>query len=311
MDKRPQAIFLMGPTASGKTDLALQLVEALPCEIISVDSVMIYRGMDIGSAKPDADTLRRAPHRLIDICDPSESYSAAQFSQDALREMEDIQRQGKIPLLVGGTFLYFRALEKGLSPLPSADANIRTMLEQQAEDIGWNTMHERLRKVDPETAERVHPNDPQRIQRALEVYAITGQPMSSLLGVEPTAEFPYRVTKLILAPGERADLHEKIAVRFRTMLELGFVDEVRGLYQRGDLHQDMPAIRAVGYRQIWDFLTGNTKYEEMVERGIIATRQYAKRQITWLRSEQNGVWFDALSTSVVADVLKTLEQGAI
>lgn len=311
MDTRPHAIFLMGPTASGKTELALQLVEALPCEIISVDSVMIYRGMDIGSAKPDDATLNRAPHRLIDICDPSESYSAAQFSEDALREMETIREKGNIPLLVGGTFLYFRALEKGLSPLPSADAEIRNSLEQQAAQIGWNAMHVRLTQVDPVTASRIHPNDPQRIQRALEVYEITGQPMSTFLDHEPLTALPYRISKLILSPGERADLHDRIATRFRAMLEHGFVDEVIKLYQRGDLHKDMPAIRAVGYRQIWDYLAGELEYEEMVERGIIATRQYAKRQMTWLRSEQDGVWFDSLSSTILSDVLKTLDVDAM
>jgi tRNA dimethylallyltransferase len=307
----PPAIFLMGPTASGKTDLALKLAETLSCEIISVDSAMVYRGMDIGTAKPDANILEQFPHRLIDICDPAEVYSAARFREDALREMADIQSQGRIPLLVGGTFLYFRALEQGLSPLPSADSELRAELEREAQKIGWNGLHERLQRVDPEAAARIHPNDPQRIQRALEVFELTGQPMSARFGESPQAPLPYRVTKLVLAPAERTELHERIALRFRQMLQTGLLEEVETLYQRHDLHKDLPAIRAVGYRQVWEYLEGRYDAAEMQERGIIATRQFAKRQFTWLRSELQCEWFDALEPFLLDKVLKRLRQDAI
>ena len=302
----PPAIFLMGPTASGKTDMAVRLVEDLPCEIISVDSALVYRGMDIGTAKPGADILEKAPHRLIDICDPSEAYSAAQFAEDALREMSDIYAKGKIPLLVGGTFLYFRALAEGLSPLPAADSELRARLESEANSVGWAEMHQRLAAVDPETAARIHPNDPQRIQRALEVYEITGEAMSNILQRDNPNNLPYNVSKLILATSDRAVLHERIAIRFNDMLEQGLVEEVRGLHQRGDLHKDLPSIRAVGYRQVWAYLEGELKYDEMIERGIIATRQFAKRQYTWLRSEKEGIWFDALENNIYSKILKKL-----
>ena len=302
----PPAIFLMGPTASGKTDIAVRLIEDLPCEIISVDSALVYRGMDIGTAKPGADILEKAPHRLIDICDPSEAYSAAQFAKDALREMDDIYAQGKIPLLVGGTFLYFRALAEGLSPLPAADSELRAQLEAEAKAVGWAEMHQRLAAVDPETAARIHPNDPQRIQRALEVYKITGEAMSSILQQDNPGNLPYNVSKLILAPSDRAVLHERIAIRFNHMLQEGLVEEVTRLYQRGDLHKDLPSIRAVGYRQVWAYLEGELQYQEMIERGVIATRQFAKRQFTWLRSEKEGVWFDALENNIYSKILKKL-----
>ena len=307
----PHAIFLMGPTASGKTELALKLAQALPCDIISVDSAMVYRGMDIGTAKPDAETLRLFPHRLIDICDPAEAYSAARFCDDALREMEVIQRQGRIPLLVGGTFLYFRALEQGLSPLPPADPELRAALEREAQQFGWERLHERLQQVDPAAAARIHPNDPQRIQRALEVYEITGQPMSILFEANAQNSLPYRVSKLVLAPVERADLHERIALRFRQMLQTGLVEEVAALRQRGDLNKDLPSMRAVGYRQVWDYLEDQYDEAEMQERGIIATRQFAKRQFTWLRSEADCIWFDALEPFLIDKVLKRLAQDSI
>ena len=306
MKPNPPAIFLMGPTASGKTDIAVQLVEDLPCEIISVDSALVYRGMDIGTAKPGAGVLEKAPHRLIDICDPSEAYSAAQFAEDALREMADICAQGKIPLLVGGTFLYFRALAEGLSPLPAADPELRAQLETEANSVGWAEMHQRLAEIDAETAARIHPNDPQRIQRALEVYEITGDAMSNILRRDNPGDLPYNVLKLILAPSDRAVLHERIAIRFNHMLEQGFIEEVRELHQRKDLHKDLPSIRAVGYRQVWAYLEGELKYDEMIERGIIATRQFAKRQFTWLRSEKEGTWFDALENNIYSKILKKL-----
>ena len=306
------AVCLMGPTASGKTDLAVALVETLPMDIISVDSVMVYRGMDIGSAKPDAGTLARAPHRLIDICDPAEPYSAARFRDDALREMADITAQGRIPLLVGGTMLYFRALLNGLSTLPSADADIRTRLEAEAEADGWASLHRRLAEVDPAAAARIHPNDPQRLQRALEVYELTGTPLSELQQSQQADQpLPYRIIKLAVAPADRTILHERIAQRYELMLQSGLVDEVEALRQRGDLHQDMPALRAVGYRQVWEYLGGSLNYTEMVERGIIATRQLAKRQFTWLRSEPDLTLLDSLARGLRETALKFIEQALI
>jgi tRNA dimethylallyltransferase len=309
-DTLPPIVCLMGPTASGKTDLAIALAETLPMDIISVDSVMVYRGMDIGSAKPDTETLARAPHRLIDICDPAEAYSAARFRDDALREMAEITAQGRIPLLVGGTMLYFRALLNGLSVLPSADADIRTRLEAEAEAEGWASMHRRLAEVDPEAAARIHPNDPQRIQRALEVYELTGTPLSELQQTQQVDQpLPYGIIKLAVAPADRTILHERIAQRFELMLQHGLIDEVEALQQRGDLHLDMPALRAVGYRQVWEYLSGSLKYTEMVERGIIATRQLAKRQFTWLRSEAELTMLDSLDRRLLEKTLKFIEQA--
>ncbi len=306
----PPAILLMGPTASGKTDLAVALVERLPCEIVSVDSALVYRGMDIGTAKPDAALLARAPHRLIDILDPAEAYSAARFRADALREMAEITAAGRIPLLVGGTGLYFRALRRGLSELPAADPVVRARLEQAAAEQGWEALHRRLREVDPVAAARIHPNDPQRLQRALEVYELTGRPLSvqQCGGVDA---LPYRVLALALAPAERSLLHERISRRFHGMLEQGLVAEVEGLYRRGDLGPDKPAIRCVGYRQVWHYLAGEVDYAAMVEQGISATRQLAKRQFTWLRSEQDSDWFDSADAEVLDKVLKLLGQNAI
>lgn len=288
---RPLAILLTGPTASGKTDLAVDLATRLPCDIVSVDSALVYRGMDIGTAKPGSELLAAAPHRLIDICDPSEAYSAARFREDALGEMEAIAATGRVPLLVGGTMLYFRALQQGLSKLPSADPRARARLDAQARAEGWAALYRRLAGVDPETARRIHPNDPQRIQRALEVYELTGRPMSDLLreGKAPPV-LPYRFLKLVRAPEERAILHQRIERRFVQMLELGFEEEVRTLWSRGDLSPEMPSMRSVGYRQMLKYLFGEYTYDEMVYRGIIATRQLAKRQLTWLRSESDARW---------------------
>ena len=301
----------MGPTAAGKTDLAVTLVEQLPMDIISVDSVMVYRGMDIGSAKPDSATLAQAPHRLIDIRDPAEAYSAAQFRKDALREMAEISGEGRIPLLVGGTMLYFRALLSGLSSLPSADAEIRTRLEAEAAVEGWASLHRRLADVDAAAAARIHPNDPQRIQRALEVYELTGVPLSDLQQQQRLDQhLPYRTIKLAVAPAERSILHKRIAQRFEQMLREGLVEEVESLRQRGDLHLDLPALRAVGYRQVWEFLDGDIGYTEMVERGIIATRQLAKRQFTWLRSEPALTLLDSLDGRLRDKALKYLD-GAL
>lgn len=308
---KPPVIFLMGPTASGKTDLAVELVDELPCDIVSVDSVMIYRGLDIGSAKPDADILARAPHRLIDICDPGEVFSASQFRQRALEEINAILARGRIPLLVGGTMLYFRALEQGLSPLPSANPALRQRLEQEARDQGWAALHQRLQAVDPASAARIHANDPQRIQRALEVFELTGEPLSAFFEAAQADELPFQVIKLAIASQDRSQLHERIAARFNGMLEQGLVEEVRGLYERGDLTPELPAIRAVGYRQVWKYLADEWDYDSMRERGIIATRQLAKRQFTWLRSEENARIFEASEPKILSKVLKYLSANAI
>lgn len=291
--KRPPAIFLLGPTAAGKTGLAVELVQRLPCDIISVDSAMVYQGMDIGTAKPDAATLAQAPHRLIDIIDPREAYSAARFRADALHEMAAISMQGRIPLLVGGTGLYFLALERGLSDLPAADAGVREELQRQARELGNAGLHRCLAEVDPESAARIHPNDPQRVQRALEVYRLSGRPLSELQRLDGSAALPWRVIKLGLAPADRAILHERIRARFLEMLTQGLVDEVAGLRARGDLSLQLPSMRVVGYRQVWQYLDGLLARAEMLERGVIATRQLAKRQITWLRGSDGIRWFDS------------------
>ena len=321
IDTLPPAIFLMGPTASGKTDLALQLADALPCEIISVDSALIYRGMDIGSAKPNAEILQKYPHHLIDILDPAQSYSAAQFRDDALQAMADITARGRIPLLVGGTMLYFKALTEGLAAMPSADPEVRARLEQQAASEGWAALHTELQRIDPVSAQRIHPNDPQRLLRALEVWHISGQTMTQLRAKQSLekqqllasngAHLPYNVTTFAIAPQQRSVLHERIALRFQQMLEQGFIAEVEALRQRGDLHIDLPSIRAVGYRQAWAYLDGEYAYDEMIERGIIATRQLAKRQFTWLRSWDDVEWLDSLSCNKMSQVLKRLERLSI
>jgi len=287
----PPAILLMGPTASGKTDLAIALRRHLPVELVSVDSAMVYRGMDIGSAKPSAEELVLAPHRLIDICDPAQAYSAARFRDDALREMRDITASGRIPLLVGGTMLYYRALQYGLSDLPKADPAVRAALQRELEMQGLEALHERLARIDPLAAARIHRNDPQRTLRALEVWELSGRPLSEL---QATAgqPMPYRAIKLVRSPASREELHERINRRFLAMLDNGLVEEVERLVARGDLHPDMPAMRSVGYRQVWAWLRGEFTRDEMVERGQAATRQLAKRQMTWLRSEQACHWLD-------------------
>lgn len=294
----PPAIFLMGPTASGKTALAVSLVERFPLEIISVDSALVYRGMDIGTAKPDAATLARAPHHLLDIRDPTEAYSAAAFCDDARRLMADIVARGKAPLLVGGTMLYFRALLQGLDDLPRADATLRRELEASAAARGWPALHAELAAVDPATAARLAPNDSQRIGRALEVFRLSGKPMSALLE-RAQSELPYRVLQLALIPSDRAVLHQRIAARFDAMLADGLIDEVETLRRDYPLKPELPSMRAVGYRQAWAYLDGDIDLKALREQGIAATRQLAKRQLTWLRS-----WPDAVALDCLADDLE-------
>ncbi|MGA9334066.1 MAG: tRNA (adenosine(37)-N6)-dimethylallyltransferase MiaA [Rudaea sp.] len=299
VDQRPLAIFLMGPTASGKTALACELTRAFPLELISVDSALVYRGLDIGAAKPDAKTLAKYPHRLIDIRDPAQPYSAAEFGVDALREMSSITSAGRVPLLVGGTGLYFRALQYGLSDLPEADAAMRSQMAEEATQAGWPALHARLAALDAVAAARIDPNDAQRIQRALEVVALTGKPLSQQQ-VGPTRRFAYRVLKLTLIPRDRAVLHVRIAHRLDAMLAAGFLDEVRRLAKRADLHADLPALRAVGYRQAWQHLKGECDAAQFRDRALFATRQLAKRQLTWLRGELDARMLDALDAKFTA-----------
>lgn len=283
-------IFLMGPTASGKTSLAVDIVQHFPCEIISVDSAMVYREMDIGTAKPSPEMLKMAPHRLIDIVDPKEIYSAGQFRKDALREIEDIMAHGKIPLLVGGTMMYFRVLMQGLATLPQADSHLRAALQARADREGWEALHAMLERVDPIAAKRIHPRDSQRIQRALEVFQLTGKTITELQTEETNPLSQYPIHSIAIAPSDRSILHERIALRFQQMLKQGFVEEVKHLYERGDLSADLPSIRSVGYRQVWEYLAGQTHYAEMCDKAIAATRQLAKRQLTWLRTWKDVQW---------------------
>ncbi|MEX2476504.1 tRNA (adenosine(37)-N6)-dimethylallyltransferase MiaA [Marinobacter sp.] len=328
----PPAIFLMGPTASGKTDLAMSLCEQLPCDIISVDSAMIYRGMNIGTAKPTASELARAPHRLIDLCDPSDRYSAADFRRDALREMAAITQAGRIPLLVGGTMMYFKALLQGMSDLPPADPELRRILLEEAESKGWAALHEELQSRDPVAAQLIHPNNRQRVMRALEVIRLTNRPISELwqhqgadtadreppaLNVEDYTYFtqwqadestslPYTVVQLAVAPSDRTVLHERIRQRFMAMLEAGFLDEVRALMARGDLSVGLPSMRCVGYRQAWHHLQGDDDYDTMVNKGVAATRQLAKRQLTWLRKWTDVIWLSSEDEYIADAALKNI-----
>ena len=297
------AIFLMGPTASGKTALSVQLAQALGGEIISVDSALVFKGMDIGTAKPTFEERGGIPHHLIDILDPSEAFSTGQFRTQALDLMATITRRGKIPILVVGTMLYFNALFNGLAVLPEANPEIRAKLDQDLKRLGKEALHQRLAAVDPLAAARIHPNDPQRVQRALEVYEISGKPLSSFFNAAQGEDFPYQKIKLIVAPPDRKILHTIIAQRFRRMLEQGFINEVEALYQRGDLTEKTPAIRAVGYRQVWAYLNGEDDLESMTEKGIIATRQLAKRQFTWLRRETDAIGFETGDVDLLQKVL--------
>jgi tRNA dimethylallyltransferase len=327
---KPLAIFLMGPTASGKTALAIELCRRLPCEIVSVDSAMIYRGMDIGTAKPSAAELAQAPHRLIDICDPADTYSAADFRRDALDEMAEITAAGRIPLLVGGTMMYFEALLHGMSDLPSADPVIRQDLEREARAMGWDSLHRELQQRDPVAARLIHQNNRQRLIRALEVIRITGRPISAIWedrpgdgeqsgeGVEDYTYFtqwqadespslPYTVLQLAMAPADRRILHERINLRFQAMLNAGFLDEVRALMARGDLHPGLPSMRCVGYRQAWVYLAGDCEYNALVKKGAAATRQLAKRQLTWLRKWSGLDWLETGDELVSDTALKIIE----
>lgn len=314
----PPAIFLMGPTASGKTSVAVDLVQRLPMEIISVDSALVYRDMDIGTAKPDAATLARAPHHLINILDPTESYSAAAFRHDALRLMAEITAKGRIPLLAGGTMLYFKALREGLSNLPQADPEIRAALDAEIAHHGIAHLHKQLAEVDAETAARLKPTDTQRIQRALEIYRISGQPMSALLKDTPSPPtplphagegiLPYRILPLALIPSDRSVLHTRIATRFKAMLEDGLVEELRMLQARYELHPDLPSMRCVGYRQAWQFIAGEISEAELLDKGIAATRQLAKRQLTWLRAMPDNIELDCLAPDVLQQVENVLHQ---
>ena len=288
----------MGPTASGKTGVALELVRHFPVEIVSVDSALVYRHMDIGTAKPDLNTRVKARHHLIDIIDPTENYSAAQFRDDALEIMADITARNRVPLLTGGTMLYFKALREGLSDLPAANADTRTVIDAMAADIGWPAMHRELERFDSVTAQRLDPNDSQRIQRAMEIFYLTGKPMSELIATGKPVELPYRLISLSLVPGERSVLHQRIADRFEIMLELGLINEVRELRERYDLKPNLPSMRCVGYRQVWQYMEGEFGLGALREKAVAATRQLAKRQLTWLRATKNVRQFDCLATDL-------------
>lgn len=318
---KPPAIFLMGPTASGKTDLAIALAKVLPVDVISVDSALVYKGMDIGSAKPTAAELQQCPHRLIDIRDPADPYSATEFRADALAAMAEISANGRIPLLVGGTMLYFKALLEGLAEMPSATPSVRAEIEREAQDKGWPHIHALLAEVDPDSAERIHPNHSQRLSRALEVYRVSGKTMTQLRAEQQSDPLQdhYDLVQMAISPRQRTTLHTRIALRFEKMIESGVIEEVEALRARGDLHLDLPSMRAVGYRQVWEYLDGAMGREEMVERGIIATRQLAKRQYTWLQGWPDLNWVNtedkegnALSgDNILAQALQFLPTGAI
>ncbi len=306
--KRRQAVLLLGPTGSGKSDLAMHLAEALPLEIVSVDSALVYRGMDIGTAKPSAAARARIPHHLMDIRDPTESYSAGEFTRDAVRAMEDIWQRGRQPLLVGGTMLYFHALSFGIADLPEGNPEVRAQIEHEAAKSGWAALHRELEGVDPAAAARIHVNDPQRIQRALEVYRLTGETITRLQQSRVSVFADVDVTEFALAPLERSELHTRIEMRFGAMLDAGLLAEVRGLFERGDLTAEHPSMRAVGYRQLWRHLAGQCELDEAIEKAIAATRQLAKRQLTWLRRRERAQWFDSLHPEVARMMIAALSK---
>lgn len=302
----PRAILLMGPTGAGKTDLAIELATELPLEIVSVDSAMVYRGLDIGTGKPDRTTLVRVPHHLVDILDPSESYSAGQFVRDAVRLMGEIHARGRVPLFVGGTMLYFRALTRGIAELPSADPAIRTAIDAAGREQGWPAMHARLQAIDPVAAARILPNDAQRLQRALEVHAVTGRPLSQWQAETHPPAPHVQYWRIAWCPADRAALYERIEKRFHAMLDAGLIDEVRRLYSRPDLTPNLPALRSVGYRQLWSHLAGEADYDEAIRAGILATRHLARRQLIWLRKEPDAEWIDSLDSASFVRMKTTL-----
>jgi tRNA dimethylallyltransferase len=306
---RRGALLLMGPTGSGKSDVALRLAETLPLEIVSVDSALVYRGMDIGTAKPSAAIRARVAHHLIDIRDPAENYSAGEFTRDALRAMQEIWRRGRQPLLVGGTMLYFHALSFGMADLPEADPEVRASIDDQAASAGWAAVHAELERVDPAAAARIHVNDPQRIQRALEVYRLTGETITRLQQTRASVFADVEVTEFVLAPLERRDLHTRIELRFGAMLDAGLLAEVRSLYERSDLTAEHPSMRAVGYRQLWQHLAGQCALEEARNQAVAATRQLAKRQLTWLRRRELAQWFDSMRPDVAQLMIDALSRG--
>jgi tRNA dimethylallyltransferase len=299
----------MGPTGSGKSDLAMRLAETLPVEIVSVDSALVYRGMDIGTAKPSADMRARVPHHLIDIRDPAEAYSAGEFTRDALQAMRDIWRRGRQPLLVGGTMLYFHALSHGIAALPEGDPKVRAAIDRQAAHSGWAAVHQELSEVDPAAAARIHVNDPQRIQRALEVYRLTGETITGLQQKRMSVFADVDVAEIAVAPLERRDLHTRIELRFAAMLSAGFLAEVRRLYERSDLKPEHPSMRAVGYRQLWRHLAGQISLDEAGNQAIVATRQLAKRQLTWLRRRTHAQWFDSMHPDAARMMIAALLKG--
>ncbi len=306
---RRRAILLMGPTGSGKSEIAMRLAGQLSLDIISVDSALVYRGMDIGTAKPDAAARARIAHHLIDIRDPAESYSAGEFTRDAFRAMQDIWRRGRQPLLVGGTNLYFHALSFGLAELPEADLDVRAGIERQAASSGWAAVHHELERVDPAAAARIHVNDPQRIQRALEVYRLTGETITRLQQKRASVFADVDVTEFAVAPLERRELHTRIELRFGAMLEAGLLAEVRALFERSDLSAEHPSMRAVGYRQLWRHLAGQCSLDEATTQAIAATRQLAKRQLTWLRRRARAQWFDSMHPDVARMMIDALSEG--
>jgi tRNA dimethylallyltransferase len=296
----------MGPTASGKSGLGIRIAQRFGGEIVSVDSSLVYRGMDIGTAKPTREERAEVRHHLIDILDPAEAFSTGQFREQALALIRDVAGRGHVPLLVGGTMLYFKGLLSGLAELPAADPELRREIDEEAARFGWHYLHAQLQHVDPAAARRIHPNDPQRIQRALEVYRLTGQPLTALWEQAASAPLPFTLVKIIVAPSERELLHERIRIRFMQMLELGLIDEVQTLFRRGDLDESLPSIRAVGYRQVWSLLRGECCHDEMVERAVAATRQLAKRQFTWLRRERDALCFFSEQRDLDTQVMDAL-----
>ncbi|MBY0341290.1 MAG: tRNA (adenosine(37)-N6)-dimethylallyltransferase MiaA [Rhodocyclaceae bacterium] len=298
----PPALFILGPTASGKTALAMALADRFPVELISLDSAQVFRDMNIGTAKPDAETLAKYPHHLIDLISPEESYSAARFCEDALRVMREITARGKVPLIVGGTMLYYKALTEGLADMPKADAAIRAQIDAEAAIHGWPHMHMELAKLDPDSAARLKPNDAQRIQRALEVVRLTGRTMADIYAAQEKTPLPYRRLSIALMPTDRAWLHERIALRFDLMLAQGLVEETRALRSKYQLRADLPSMRCVGYRQTWEMLEGEIPPQELRDRGIFATRQFAKRQITWLNALPNLALFDCTQAALAETI---------